>query len=113
MRRRIALHSTSCEIAGRLLCFAKPWGRPRVVFQHGGCAVANNSFTASRESAIIVKTPRIVPKGIDRQSKYKSPSRSRLKTKANPARQKSSREIQAATLHLVSVRPPPDVAQRI
>src|SRR5438067_964860 len=36
--------------------------------QHGGCAVANNAFTDSRESATIVKTPRIVPKGMKRHS---------------------------------------------
>jgi hypothetical protein len=31
-------------------------------------AVENNAFIDSRESAIIVKTPRIVPKGMKRHS---------------------------------------------
>src|SRR5947208_15076998 len=38
--------------------------------QHGGCAVANNAFTDSRESATIVKTPRIVPNGMKRHSRH-------------------------------------------
>ena len=65
-----ASHSTALRAKSPVACFifAKPWGRPRVVFQHGGCAVANNAFTDSRESVTIVKTPRIVPNGIKRHS---------------------------------------------
>src|SRR5439155_12571275 len=37
-------------------------------FQTDVYVAANNSFTDSRDSAIIVKTPRIVPKGMKRHS---------------------------------------------
>jgi hypothetical protein len=37
-------------------------------FQAGVCAAANNPFTGSLNSAIIVKIPRIIPKGMKRHS---------------------------------------------
>ena len=40
----------------------------KAAIQPGADAVENNVFTDSRESAIIVKTPRIVPKGMKRHS---------------------------------------------
>jgi hypothetical protein len=39
-------------------------------FQTDVCVAANNAFTDSRESTMIVNTPRIVPKGMKRHSTH-------------------------------------------
>src|SRR5207249_9645969 len=66
-----ASHSTALRAKSPVACFiSRSLGGVPASFQHGGCAVANNAFTDSRESATIVKTPRIVPNGIKRHSTH-------------------------------------------
>src|SRR4029077_8477593 len=54
--------------AARYAIFCRERQRPVVHIQAGGCAVKNKVLTDSRESATIVNTPRIVPKGMKRHS---------------------------------------------